>query len=56
MCPEAGIVVQELANRIKQQGGFALLADYGHNGDKTDTFRVMIPYVQSYNLQYICRK
>ncbi|KAK3591632.1 hypothetical protein CHS0354_013816 [Potamilus streckersoni] len=37
--PEAGVVVQELADRIQSEGGFALIADYGHNGDKTDTFR-----------------
>lgn len=40
VCPEGGIVVQQLANRIAEQGGAALIADYGHDGTKTDTFRV----------------
>lgn len=39
VCPEGGIVVQQLANRIAEQGGAALIADYGHDGTKTDTFR-----------------
>lgn len=42
VCPEAGLIVQELANRVEIDGGFALFADYGHNGDKTDTFRVNV--------------
>ena len=40
ICPESGVVVQELSSRISQDGGYALIADYGHNGDKSDTFRV----------------
>ncbi|XP_060686824.1 protein arginine methyltransferase NDUFAF7, mitochondrial isoform X2 [Hemiscyllium ocellatum] len=39
ICPEAGIIVQNLASRITEDGGAALIADYGHNGTKTDTFR-----------------
>ncbi|XP_041354570.1 protein arginine methyltransferase NDUFAF7, mitochondrial-like isoform X2 [Gigantopelta aegis] len=39
VCPESGIVIQELSSRINQDGGYALIADYGHNGEKTDTFR-----------------
>ncbi|XP_048391421.1 protein arginine methyltransferase NDUFAF7, mitochondrial isoform X2 [Stegostoma tigrinum] len=39
ICPEAGIIVQNLATRITEDGGAALIADYGHNGTKTDTFR-----------------
>ncbi|KAL2081843.1 hypothetical protein ACEWY4_021661 [Coilia grayii] len=39
VCPDGGIVVQHLANRIAEQGGAALIADYGHDGTKTDTFR-----------------
>jgi len=38
--PDSGVVVQELATRIASDGGFALIADYGHSGEKTDTFRV----------------
>lgn len=40
VCPEGGAIVQLLARRIRQQGGAALIADYGHDGTKTDTFRV----------------
>ncbi|NXO94515.1 NDUF7 methyltransferase, partial [Certhia brachydactyla] len=39
VCPEAGVIVQRLASRIEKDGGAALVADYGHNGTKTDTFR-----------------
>ena len=42
VCPEGGVVVEELAERISHFGGMALIADYGHNGDKTDTFRVRV--------------
>ena len=40
VCPEGGVIVQQLANRIAEDGGAALIADYGHGGTKTDTFRV----------------
>ncbi|XP_067844804.1 protein arginine methyltransferase NDUFAF7, mitochondrial isoform X2 [Heptranchias perlo] len=39
ICPEAGVIIQSLASRITEDGGAALIADYGHNGTKTDTFR-----------------
>ncbi|XP_040849020.1 protein arginine methyltransferase NDUFAF7, mitochondrial isoform X2 [Ochotona curzoniae] len=39
VCPEAGVVIQELSQRIAVTGGAALIADYGHDGTKTDTFR-----------------
>ncbi|KAM4522564.1 protein arginine methyltransferase NDUFAF7, mitochondrial [Odontesthes bonariensis] len=39
VCAEGGVVVQQLARRIVEDGGAALIADYGHNGTKTDTFR-----------------
>eukprot|EP00058_Branchiostoma_floridae_P024793 XP_002610283.1 hypothetical protein BRAFLDRAFT_126844 [Branchiostoma floridae] len=39
VCPQAGVLVQHLANRIVEHGGAALLADYGHDGTKTDTLR-----------------
>ncbi|NXX21086.1 NDUF7 methyltransferase, partial [Podargus strigoides] len=39
VCPEAGVIIQRLACRIEKDGGAALVADYGHNGTKTDTFR-----------------
>lgn len=40
VCPEAGVIVQELSQRIALTGGAMLIADYGHDGTKTDTFRV----------------
>ncbi|XP_063352357.1 protein arginine methyltransferase NDUFAF7, mitochondrial isoform X2 [Pelmatolapia mariae] len=36
---EGGVIVQQLARRIIEDGGAALIIDYGHNGTKTDTFR-----------------
>ncbi|XP_041037883.1 protein arginine methyltransferase NDUFAF7, mitochondrial isoform X4 [Carcharodon carcharias] len=39
VCPEAGVIIENLASRITEDGGAALIADYGHNGTKTDTFR-----------------
>ncbi|ELW63964.1 Protein midA like protein, mitochondrial [Tupaia chinensis] len=39
VCPEAGVIIQELSQRIELTGGAALIADYGHDGTKTDTFR-----------------
>lgn len=39
VCAEGGVIVQKLAQRIVEDGGAALIADYGHDGDKTDTFR-----------------
>jgi len=33
-------LIQNLAQRFEESGGFLLLADYGHNGEKEDTFRV----------------
>ncbi|XP_072217767.1 protein arginine methyltransferase NDUFAF7, mitochondrial isoform X2 [Leuresthes tenuis] len=39
VCAEGGVIVQQLARRIVEDGGAALIADYGHNGTKSDTFR-----------------
>lgn len=36
----AGVIVQDIAACINTNGGFALFADYGHDGVKEDTFRV----------------
>ena len=40
VCPEAGVIATEIADRIARYHGFALIGDYGHTGEKTDTFRV----------------
>ncbi|XP_029984386.1 protein arginine methyltransferase NDUFAF7, mitochondrial isoform X2 [Sphaeramia orbicularis] len=39
VCAEGGAIIQQLARRITDGGGAALIADYGHDGTKTDTFR-----------------
>jgi SAM-dependent MidA family methyltransferase len=46
VCAEGGVILEHLATRLEEDGGFALFADYGHDGSKTDTFRVS--YVFSY--------
>lgn len=33
-------VMEHLSLRLEEHGGFALVMDYGHNGEKGDTFRV----------------
>ncbi|PNI41371.1 NDUFAF7 isoform 9, partial [Pan troglodytes] len=37
VCPDAGVIIEELSQRIALTGGAALVADYGHDGTKTDT-------------------
>lgn len=37
--PQSLVIVKDIATRLEQDGGLALLADYGHVGDGTDTFR-----------------
>uniref|UniRef100_A0A665UKW2 Protein arginine methyltransferase NDUFAF7 n=1 Tax=Echeneis naucrates TaxID=173247 RepID=A0A665UKW2_ECHNA len=39
VCAEGGVIIQQLSRRISEDGGAALIADYGHDGTKTDTFR-----------------
>ncbi|XP_074060055.1 protein arginine methyltransferase NDUFAF7, mitochondrial isoform X3 [Macrotis lagotis] len=39
VCPEAGVIIQILSERLEEKGGAALIADYGHDGTKMDTFR-----------------
>ena len=43
VCPVAGVIATEIADRIAKYHGFALIADYGHPGEKSDTFRVPLP-------------
>lgn len=37
--PEQQRISQEISNRLESHGGFALIMDYGHEGEKSDTFR-----------------
>ncbi|CAH8494638.1 unnamed protein product [Heterobilharzia americana] len=39
ICPEMLCLTQVLCKRISENGGAALLIDYGHEGEKGDTFR-----------------
>ncbi|KAB7497583.1 NADH dehydrogenase [ubiquinone] complex I, assembly factor 7 [Armadillidium nasatum] len=39
VCPDAGLLVKELSVLIKENGGAALIIDYGHNGTEGDTLR-----------------
>ncbi|XP_071165769.1 protein arginine methyltransferase NDUFAF7, mitochondrial-like [Mytilus edulis] len=39
VAPYSGVIILQIAERIKQNGCCALIADYGHDGDKTDTLR-----------------
>lgn len=38
--PESGTMMQKISQRVSDHGGRALIIDYGHEGTKTDTFRV----------------
>ncbi|KAG0721244.1 Protein arginine methyltransferase NDUFAF7, mitochondrial [Chionoecetes opilio] len=37
--PEAAVLCKEVAGRMEEHGGIALIIDYGHDGKDTDTFR-----------------
>ncbi|XP_011501345.1 PREDICTED: NADH dehydrogenase [ubiquinone] complex I, assembly factor 7 [Ceratosolen solmsi marchali] len=43
---EAMLIIQNISSVITENGGFALIIDYGHNGDKTDTFRAFRQHQQ----------
>jgi NADH dehydrogenase [ubiquinone] 1 alpha subcomplex assembly factor 7 len=36
---QSGVLVRDLVDRIMTKGGAALIADYGHSGEKGDTLR-----------------
>jgi NADH dehydrogenase [ubiquinone] 1 alpha subcomplex assembly factor 7 len=40
--PESDLIANHLADRLETYGGFGLIIDYGHEGDKEDTFRVIL--------------
>lgn len=39
-------IMRYISTAITQNGGFSLIIDYGHNGDKTDTFRAFRQHQQ----------
>ncbi len=43
LCPEAMVEVKELACRVREHGGAALVADYGGLGNDRHTLRVSQP-------------
>ena len=50
--PESGTTIQKMSERIRDHGGRALIIDYGHDGSKTDTFRVTWWVYCGYSSQY----
>ncbi|KAG7168494.1 arginine methyltransferase NDUFAF7-like [Homarus americanus] len=42
VCPDAAVYCGELANRIEEDGGIALIMDYGHDNKTTSTFRNLL--------------
>ncbi|XP_078047941.1 protein arginine methyltransferase NDUFAF7, mitochondrial isoform X2 [Augochlora pura] len=44
--PQTLAIVKYIAQYLWGYGGFALICDYGHNGDKTDTFRAFSQHKQ----------
>jgi len=40
ICLEAALLMRHIQKRLEEDGGTMLIADYGHEGEKTDTFRV----------------
>ncbi|UYV78306.1 NDUFAF7 [Cordylochernes scorpioides] len=37
--PESGVLMQDISARLNAHGGVNLVIDYGHEGEKSDTFR-----------------
>lgn len=40
VCPEGLVLVKDIAERVREWGGAALIADYGEDGVKKNTLRV----------------
>jgi NADH dehydrogenase [ubiquinone] 1 alpha subcomplex assembly factor 7 len=40
--PESDLTAGQIAERLENHGGFGLIMDYGHFGEKEDTFRVSL--------------
>lgn len=39
ICPDADLILKHIAEKLEEFGGFGLIMDYGHLGEKEDTFR-----------------
>ncbi|XP_014292128.1 protein arginine methyltransferase NDUFAF7, mitochondrial [Halyomorpha halys] len=37
--PQSGLILEHIACTLEEHGGFVLIIDYGHDGEKKDTFR-----------------
>lgn len=46
---ESEQLIDTIANRIEEDGGFSLIMDYGHTGERTDTFRVSFHFIFKIN-------
>ncbi|XP_069958173.1 protein arginine methyltransferase NDUFAF7 homolog, mitochondrial isoform X3 [Cherax quadricarinatus] len=42
--PDAAVLCEELASRIEEDGGIALIMDYGHDGKDSSTFRNLMKH------------
>ncbi|XP_034189332.1 protein arginine methyltransferase NDUFAF7, mitochondrial [Osmia lignaria lignaria] len=42
--PQTLVIIDHIAEYLWECGGFALICDYGHSGDKTDTFRAFLQH------------
>ncbi|XP_047483297.1 protein arginine methyltransferase NDUFAF7, mitochondrial-like isoform X1 [Penaeus chinensis] len=48
--PDAAVLCKDVAKRIEDSGGLALIMDYGHDGKLTDTFRAFKNHKQHHPL------
>jgi len=46
LCSQGGTLIREISQRVVEQGGIGLVADYGHTGDRGDTFRAFRKHKQ----------
>lgn len=48
VCPDAAIVIEEMAKRIAMNGGSSLIVDYGKDGPSGNSLRVRILSIGTY--------
>jgi NADH dehydrogenase [ubiquinone] 1 alpha subcomplex assembly factor 7 len=51
MSPKSGAVTRLLSDRIKEEGGSALIIDYGHSGEDSDSLRAFKGHQQQHPLK-----